>query len=96
MVRGAIGTIYLLHFEREVLGTQHYIGWASDLDRRIRDHRTGYKGSELTNAAHRAGIDFVVARTWQGNKYKEGRLDRTGGGGRWLCPLCVPMALART
>ena len=36
------GTVYLLHFERPYKGKmRHYLGWTSDLERRLANHRQG-------------------------------------------------------
>lgn len=37
-------TVYLLHFKKPInpsCPAQHYLGWTSDLDERIRAHRRG-------------------------------------------------------
>ena len=42
-------TVYLLHFSDRINPghpTQHYLGYAEDLERRIKEHRVG-RGSRL-------------------------------------------------
>jgi predicted GIY-YIG superfamily endonuclease len=91
-----VSTVYLLHFDRPYStgGQQHYIGWAFDLDRRLAQHRAGDPASKTTRRAWLQGIGFTLARQWPGGPAEERKLKRVSG--RWLCPLCTPMALART
>lgn len=88
---------YLLHFidprtgrPARLFHAGHYTGWARDRQtfaRRIEHHRHGH-GARLVAAAIAAGLDFVVARTWdEGDRAKERRLKRSGGASRY-CPLC--------
>lgn len=82
-------TIYLLHFKKRYpkgKRPQHYIGSTDDLDSRIERHRAG-NGSRLIEVITKAGIDFVVARTWQGGKIEERRIKRRREA-RKLCPIC--------
>jgi hypothetical protein len=62
---------YLLHFERPYRHARHYPGWSADLEARLADHRAG-RGSPLIRAAAVAGVGFVVARTWRGDRIGEG------------------------
>jgi hypothetical protein len=90
-----IGTIYLIHFERPIGGhprggprlfARHYLGHAVDLEARIAEHRRG-QGSRLMAAVAAAGINFVVARTWPGDRALERRLKRRHDS-PGLCPMC--------
>jgi len=81
--------VYLLHFSRPICpsrSTQHYIGWALDLDQRIRTHRHG-KGSRLCQVARERGITFRVAEIWKGDRSLERRLKAYKNAPK-LCPLC--------
>lgn len=81
--------VYLLHFTRRISDhhtTQHYIGYTQDLAGRLAEHRAG-AGSRLCEVAKERGIDFVLVRTWQGDRGKERELKRRKAGPR-LCPLC--------
>jgi predicted GIY-YIG superfamily endonuclease len=83
------GTIYLLHFERPISDrhtTRHYLGWARNLDARIKHHRQG-TGARLTQVAHERGITFEIARIWKGDRNEERRLKNSKRGPR-LCPTC--------
>ncbi len=79
-------TCYLLHFDRPYRHARHYLGYADDLDARIARHRSG-DGARLVEVAAGAGIDFVVARTWAGDRTLERRLKRRKASPR-LCPVC--------
>ncbi|NUW30739.1 hypothetical protein HTZ77_04785 [Nonomuraea sp. SMC257] len=81
------GTVYLLHFDRPYKHARHYIGWTSgDLSRRLRQHRNG-TGARLMQVITKEGIDFVVARIWDGGRNLERSLKNRGGASR-SCPLC--------
>lgn len=81
------GTVYLLHFDRPYKHARHYIGWTpGDLNRRLRQHRNG-TGARLMQVITAAGIDFVVARVWDGGRNLERSLKNRGGASR-ACPLC--------
>lgn len=85
------GTIYLLHFEAPISSahtTQHYLGWAEDLEPRISAHRAG-DGARLTQVARERGIGFTVVRTWHGTRALERKLKNRHDAPR-LCPCCNP------
>lgn len=81
---------YLIHFDEPVnaTGVQHYIGFASDLKRRISQHRLG-KGARLTSKANALGIGWRVVRVWQAKEpYWESEKYLKSLGGSNLCPHC--------
>lgn len=86
-------TVYLLHFDAP-LGdvnnprgqARHYIGTAHDVGIRLRQHRKGY-GAKIMQALRERGIDFQLARTWEGGFDLERRLKRRKNAPR-LCPIC--------
>ena len=87
------GIIYLIHFKRPIgnLGNRlgqarHYIGWAKDLEKRLQVHRDGY-GSCLMKAVAKAGVPWVVARTWKGDRHFERSLKNQKNTPR-MCPIC--------
>ncbi len=84
---GDAGTVYLLHFQRPYRHARHYLGWTSDLPRRVAQHRRGLSGARLMEVVHAAGIAFVVARTWPGDRTLERRKKGQGGRGK-MCPIC--------
>ena len=49
---------------------RHYLGWASDLEARIEQHRQGYRNghdgsSRFMLAVKAEGIEWEVVRTWE-------------------------------
>lgn len=57
---------YLIHFDRPVGGSkaQHYLGFSTDLQRRIAQHRAS-EGSAITARANALGIGWRVVRVWR-------------------------------
>ncbi len=87
--------VYLLHFyERYPLGKrpQHYLGAAVDLERRLREHRSGSSKSRVTRAFHAKGIGFWVVRVWARLTNAEAfELEKTlkrRRDPRFYCPIC--------
>lgn len=81
--------VYLLHFERPISPahtTQHYLGYADDLEQRLAEHRAG-TGARLTQVAKERGIGFVLVRTWEGGRTRERQLKNQKNSMR-LCPIC--------
>jgi hypothetical protein len=96
---GKVGTVYLLHFGRPYHHARHYVGFAGNLNRRLREHRRGI-GSPLVYAVVQAGIEVFVARLWENvTRGFERRLHRIRGarrGSRFRCPICAgPPAFQR-
>ncbi len=87
------GVIYLLHFDRRYKHAGHYIGWTRDLDSRLEEHRAG-RGARLLQVCKEAGIGFVLARTWRGDRNMERRLKNRKEAPR-LCPICNQIHTAR-
>jgi predicted GIY-YIG superfamily endonuclease len=83
--------VYLLHFDTPIAPgkhtTQHYIGYAADLDSRIKEHRDGH-GARLTQVAKERHIGFEVVRTWDGDRKVERQLKNRKNAPR-LCPICA-------
>ncbi|MCU0547272.1 MAG: hypothetical protein MUE44_34795 [Oscillatoriaceae cyanobacterium Prado104] len=81
--------VYLLHFSKPITPgrpAQHYLGWASDLDDRIRKHRNG-KGSRLCQVAKERGISFELAEVWKGDRALERKLKQNKNSPK-ICPIC--------
>lgn len=79
--------VYLLCFAHNPYKhAKHYLGSTSNLERRLEEHRRG-QGARLMSVISDAGIDFVLARTWEGGKDKERQLKKRGGHSK-LCPIC--------
>ena len=83
-----MGILYLLHFERSYPPRAPLsLGYTDNLEARLAAHRAG-RGSPLVAAAVRAGIDFVLAATWNGDRHGERRLHRYRNSPRRVCPVC--------
>lgn len=83
--------VYLLHFNKPYHHAKHYLGVTSNLEARLKLHKSG-NGARLMEVVSEAGIGFVVARLWKTDSWEEGhtlerRLKRRHEGPR-LCPLC--------
>ena len=88
--KSTIGTCYLLHFSQPYGHARHYLGWSQrgGLFRRLAQHEAGNgAASPLIRALLKAGGHFVLARTWEGDRYLERRLKNRGGAAK-LCPIC--------
>ncbi len=86
---GVPGTIYLLCWAKTPYKhATHYLGWSSvgKLESRLAAHRAG-RGARLMEVIKEAGIEWTLARTWQGDRNRERQLKRQGGKSR-LCPMC--------
>ena len=88
-----MSTVYLLHFSAPLGNPNnpralaaHYIGWAQNLDDRLKAHRAG-QGCALTRAAVERGISFEVVQTWPGDRRLERCLKNLKAAPR-LCPHC--------
>lgn len=81
--------LYLLHFEPRYQHAGHYLGFADDVARRVREHlNSTQRSSPLVRAALGAGSVVELARTWPGgDRHLERRLKRQGGLSRH-CPVC--------
>jgi hypothetical protein len=64
--------------------------WAQDLDQRLAWHRSGH-GARLIEVIVAAGIGFVLARTWGGDRTLERRLKNRKVSPR-LSPICRAIA----
>jgi predicted GIY-YIG superfamily endonuclease len=77
---------YLLHFDRPIYRAQHYLGWATDIAKRVAKHRRG-RGARLVAQALSAGIEVDLVRVWpEADQAKERTLKRTGP--KTYCPRC--------
>ena len=79
-------TVYLIHFYKAYRHARHYIGFTTNLDKRITDHLCGM-GARLMEVITNAGIEWRVARTWRGDRRLERRL-KDWHNAALLCPLC--------
>ncbi len=87
MPRKPKGTVYLLHFATAYKHARHYLGYTANLEERLARHAAG-NGARLVQVITEAGIAFVLARTWPGNRTLERQLKNQKHAGR-LCPICL-------
>jgi predicted GIY-YIG superfamily endonuclease len=80
------GTVYLIHFERPYKHAAHYLGYTDDLAARMTAHRNG-TGSRLMQVIAKAGIRWVLVKTWHGGRTLERRLKNYHGSNQ-LCLVC--------
>jgi hypothetical protein len=78
--------IYLLHFSRPYKHAKHYLGSAVNAQVRFEEHKSGSCDVNLLRIAKAAGIDFVIAKVWPGDRNKERHMK--GRGLSALCPIC--------
>lgn len=81
--------IYLLHFDRPIGRSQHYVGItkADRLPERLKEH-SRRQGASLTSRALAAGAEISVARVyWTDDPREERRIKRAGHLSA-RCPLC--------
>ncbi len=82
-----IGSVYLVHFSRRHHGAQHYMGFSTNVPKRVKAHRAG-RGAPLLAAVSKRGIPWRVVRIWRGKDgFFEQRL-KHGFALRNLCPAC--------
>lgn len=78
--------IYLLHYDTPLHHAQHYLGSCDD-PQRIQDHGSGTSRARLPQVFCELGVQFVVARTWEGGRTGERKL-KNQKNARVLCPIC--------
>lgn len=98
MKRNKLGDVYLICFNEYYKHSKHYLGWTTELERRIQQHRditvenldktSKDRGAVLMAYVNSAGIQWKVARIWQGVELEfELKLKREGHSKKY-CPLC--------
>ena len=81
--------VYLIHFEKPLAHSRHYIGWTSNLEKRLAHHKNG-TGARILLALNLAGIAWKVVRTWpEADGHFERQLHNYKNSPR-LCPICNP------
>jgi hypothetical protein len=78
--------IYLLHYDSPLHHAQHYLGSCDDAQR-IQDHGNGTSRARLPQVFCQLGVQFIVARTWEGGRTGERKL-KNQKNARVLCPIC--------
>jgi predicted GIY-YIG superfamily endonuclease len=78
--------VYLIHFNGAYKHARHYLGFSTDLDKRITDHLCGM-GARLLEVVTKAGIEWKLARICRGGRSLERRLKNWNGAAKF-CPIC--------
>lgn len=86
-----MSAVYLLHFAPAYKQARHYLGYADELGPRINAHMCG-KGARLTQVAHDAGCNLVLARVWPDGDRKLERQLKNRKHAPDLCPICRGLA----
>lgn len=84
--------VYLLCFNSKLAHAKHYIGYCNEggLEARIEKHRKG-TGAKIMAAVVKSGIEFEVARVWEGaDRNFERKLKNQKNAAR-ICPHCKKM-----
>lgn len=88
-------TVYILHLDTPLHHARHYVGFSQNgrtLTARIEHHRNGTARCSFTNALHRVGITFTLARVFKGaDRHYERSLKNTKNVS-YYCPICNPKA----
>lgn len=85
-----MGTVYLLHFEKPIGHSQHYLGFTSRrVVDRVQEHIDG-TGAALPREATKRSIDPECVRIWEDATSQLERDLKRRKNNRGLCPLCRP------
>lgn len=81
--------VYLIHFNTPLSHARHYVGYTTNLARRIAEHRRG-QSSPLMRAVNAAGIPWRVGIVWtRGGRELERAIKASHHTARY-CPICNP------
>ena len=58
------GTVYLIHFDKNLCHAQHYIGWSENVEERCKQHKAG-TGAKIIAAINELNIGWKVVRVWE-------------------------------
>src|SRR5687768_6901668 len=81
------GFIYLLHWYDRKGRIEHYVGWTSVLEARLKAHYGDAGGCPTTRKYRRAGMRGRLVRLWRGTVWGERTLQQTLDFPE-DCPLC--------
>jgi predicted GIY-YIG superfamily endonuclease len=79
--------IYLIHFDTPYKHAQHYVGFATDIAKRLNKHKSG-KGARLMQVIQLEGIEWQLARLWKDGTRTEERKLKNRGSAKRYCPIC--------
>ncbi len=90
-----MGIVYLLHLDSPLAHARHYVGYSTNghtLKRRLAHHERGTANCSFTNALHKAGIGFKLARTFKGVDRSYERALKNTHKVKSVCLICNPKA----
>ena len=86
-------TVYLIHFQHRYKHAGHYLGYSSNVIRRMKQHQSG-SGVPLMRAVNEAGIPWQLVRTWDGGDMGLEKQLRHRKNNPRLCPICSASSLS--
>jgi predicted GIY-YIG superfamily endonuclease len=87
MKENKTGYIYLIHYESKLAHSQHYLGWTTNLGKRIELHNDGKATVPMTRAFAEAGIAISGVSWCEGDRNGERKLKKWNKS-RQLCSFC--------
>jgi predicted GIY-YIG superfamily endonuclease len=89
------GTVYLLHLDSKLTGhAGHYMGFTTNLEQRLSDHKGG-RTARLMEVARERGVGFKLVRTWERVTRNFERQLKNRKNSPQLCPVCCARGEAR-
>ncbi len=84
------GFVYIIHLARPLAGSksQHYVGFSTQVAKRLWHHRNN-TGSNFLKEANRQGIAYTLCVIFPGTKSIERELKNTHNTAKY-CPCCNP------
>ena len=84
------GFVYIIHLARPLAGSKsrHYVGFSTQVEKRLFHHRKG-TGSHFLREANRQGIPYALVVVFAGTKRDERKLKNCKNTARY-CPCCNP------
>lgn len=79
--------VYLICFDSRLSHAKHYIGYANDIAKRIKRHRSN-QGAKLLRALNLAGIAWHVVRVWKNKNREFERSLKNRKKSSFFCPMC--------
>jgi predicted GIY-YIG superfamily endonuclease len=84
------GYVYIIHLARPLRGSKsrHYVGFSTQVEKRLWHHRKG-TGSHFLREANRQGIPYALVVVFRGTKRDERKLKNRKNTPLY-CPCCNP------
>lgn len=79
--------IYLIHFDKKLHHSQHYLGFAEDnIEARFDQHCKG-NGAKILRRCNELGIEYKIVATFEGDRNMERKM-KNGKNLKQYCPHC--------